>query len=319
MQKRLKSLRSLCILSASVLLLTATPLAAKATSLSRESAAAINSGPFATLVRNSNQHTVTPAQIHAAFAKQIELNLAGDHGRSVSRRLSDKELVVLAQRYDAANGNVQAPTLLNELIDSAESSDLARLSAAFGVDRVHQVVRARSAPAVAMAYEQWYATTGKNLAATPTRNTTGAVMVAASGPAPTTDMTLDEIYLEFRTAPVGSLTITSSLSESAIFIGTKLSIYATAGYTAGTIANYYITTYDPSLGDAIGGTVAGMMEAIQSAGGSFAQGRYEQGLDNLFGGYIQESNDWSGDWDVSYSMSVYMGVPGCNFCIYNPD
>jgi hypothetical protein len=313
MQKRLRSISSLCFTLASALLLSAAPLAAKATSTATSPAP--DEGPFAALVRSAPPHSVTPDQIHAAFVKQIERNFSGAHGRAITRRLTDKELADVASRYDALNGNVQAPVLLDELVANAENTDLVRLSNAFGLERVHQLVRVRATPSVAMAYERWYSATPK-AATLPTSN---AVMIAAAGPAPTVDMTIEEIYLEFRTAPVGSLSVEGSLAEAGIFMASRLTPAALVGAAVGAELNQLIDTYDPSLGDAIGGTEYNIMQAVSAAQGDFAQGRYEQSIDDLFGSSIQDSRDWSGDWDVSYSMSVYMGVPGCTFCIYNPE
>lgn len=85
-------------------------------------------------------------------------------------------------------------------------------------------------------------------------------------------MTLEEIYLDFRTAPVGSLSPASAMSETALFASQRVLPAAAAGTAIGTGINYLIETYDPSLSDAIGGTIAGSIEAAQAAVLAFTPG-----------------------------------------------
>ncbi|WP_211454773.1 hypothetical protein [Collimonas antrihumi] len=96
--------------------------------------------------------------------------------------------------------------------------------------------------------------------------------------APTIDMTIYEIYLEFRTAPIGSLAASSAIAETAIFTGGRLLPAFGAGYEVGTGINYLITSYAPELGDAIGGTIYGIIQNINAAASNIQRGQYEQGL-----------------------------------------
>jgi hypothetical protein len=80
--------------------------------------------------------------------------------------------------------------------------------------------------------------------------------------------------------------------------------------------NNTINEYDPSLGDAIGGTEQGMLNAIQDAGNDVEQGQYLKGVDDLFGLPIWESGDPSGDYDdfpqmLDYFDYVSVGGGGC--------
>lgn len=123
-------------------------------------------------------------------------------------------------------------------------------------------------------------------------------------------MTLEDIYLEFRTAPVGGLSPASALSETLQFAGTRLSLSAATGWEIGTGINYLIETYDPSLGDAIGGTEAGMIDAARQAINEVQTGHYESAFDSLFGFPVTNSGDPFGDWGNSDPMMDYYGSGG---------
>ena len=80
------------------------------------------------------------------------------------------------------------------------------------------------------------------------------------GPAPTLDMTLYEIYLEFRTAAIGSLSVEAALYETAAFAGANLGTAFGVGLTIGTGIDWLIQTLDPPLWNMIGdteGTIVG--------------------------------------------------------------
>jgi hypothetical protein len=79
-------------------------------------------------------------------------------------------------------------------------------------------------------------------------------------PAPTVDMTLQEIYLEFRTATAGSLSVNGAIAETIQFAGPRLLGWFGAGYSVGTVFNWLIQTYAPNTYDAIGGTLDGMIQ-----------------------------------------------------------
>jgi hypothetical protein len=77
------------------------------------------------------------------------------------------------------------------------------------------------------------------------------------------NMTPYEIYLDFRTAPVGALAVNGALYEtSTVLSSTLLPAYGT-GYAIGTyVVGPLIETYSPSLYDAIGGTIAQIVENL---------------------------------------------------------
>ncbi len=85
------------------------------------------------------------------------------------------------------------------------------------------------------------------------------------GPSPTVGMTLYEIYLDFRTAPIGSLSVSGALYETASFAGSKLfGPYGafTTGYALGTALSDLIQNYAPDLWVDIGEYVAADVDAL---------------------------------------------------------
>ncbi|TAA44924.1 hypothetical protein EA655_08485 [Pseudoxanthomonas winnipegensis] len=127
-------------------------------------------------------------------------------------------------------------------------------------------------------------------------------------------MTLEDIYLDFRTAPVGNLSATSALSETAIFAASRLAPAAAAGTAIGTGISYLIQTYDPSLDDAIGGTIAASLDNFQAAGSDIEKGHYESAYDDMFGFPLTNSFAPLGDWDVSsFMVDYYSSGGGCGW------
>jgi hypothetical protein len=236
----------------------------------------------------------TPEQIKARFASVIEGNFANGAAENIIRHLSDRELTDLAARYNENTEAARRP-LLAIFATRLTDQSLVRVASAFGKSAVTNAVNTySSAEMKAAALPQ--------IASLPTK--------IQPMTAPTTDMTINEIYLEFRTAPVGSVGPASALSETAMFAASRISVAAWAGYAIGTQISNAIETYDPSLSDAIGGTVAGMVNQVQNAGSDIKEGQVEKALDDLFGNPVWNSGDYSGDYDVSYPMFDFEQAAG---------
>lgn len=118
-------------------------------------------------------------------------------------------------------------------------------------------------------------------------------------------MTPVEIYLDFRSAPDGSLGVTSSLYEAGAYMGTRLVGTARLGCTIGPAVNNLIETYDPDLEEAIGATVSGMLDQITAAESAAADGNFEEAFDRLFSIPIAFNNP--GDFDVTLEMADLQG------------
>jgi hypothetical protein len=99
---------------------------------------------------------------------------------------------------------------------------------------------------------------------------------------PTPDMTLNEIYLEFRTAPGQALSIVSSIEETLTYVAIRSTSSFGAGYTVGSGASYLLENYAPDTNANIGGTVATMMTNVSNAVSDFVAGNLTKSLDDLF-------------------------------------
>lgn len=246
----------------------------------------------------------TPQQIHERFTALIENNFKTGKAEQIVQNLSAKEMSDLATRYQAESTQGATP-LLAIMAKRLSDHSLVKVAAAFGTESVTSAVNTYSSQSVRNAFTS-------ELAAAPIP--TGVKPMA--GPAPTVDMTIEEIYLEFRTAPIGSLSVEGALSETAMFAGKDIAIAWWAGDEIGTQINNTINEYDPSLGDTIGGTVSGMVNAIQGAANDVQQGEYLKGVDDLFDLPVWESGDPSGDYDdfppmLDYYNYISVGGGGC--------
>lgn len=258
----------------------------------------------------------TPDEIQQKFAAIQELNFSRGNAQQVVSRLSDTELHDLAYFY-TSSAPAGSSTLLRIFAKRLNGQSLMRIVYAFGSDATQSAVQS-------YAPEQVQADFAQRLAATPsvpfqapsvatfTTGSGGEAMI--SGPAPTPDMTLYEIYLEFRTAPVGSMGPAAAISEAALYAGSRMYwVPMWAGYAFGTAIHDLIEEFDPALDDVIGGTIQQAVENIANALDEFEQGEYESGMDDLFGGPIDDTGDYSGDWDVGESYDYYeTGSGGCS-------
>ncbi|MFC5472675.1 hypothetical protein [Paraherbaspirillum soli] len=242
------------------------------------------------------------AIVRANFAAVIEENFAQAdvvHAKRVLDNLSDRELRDLAASYTSALGG-RHPQALDSLAQKLDGKRLARLAQVFGYLPVLTAASTHSSAEVQLAFA---ANVQHGAAAPkPARVTTQA--------APTIDMSIRDIYLEFRTAPVGSLSASAGITETAIFAGSRLSLAGAAGYQVGTGIYWLISNYAPELGTTIGGTVNEMVQNINNAGNKLLQGKYEESLDSLLGGrlldYGSSKGNYSGDYGVSRSLDAFI-------------
>jgi hypothetical protein len=76
-------------------------------------------------------------------------------------------------------------------------------------------------------------------------------------------MTLYEIYLDYRTAPVGSVGPPAAIAETAPYAGGWLAASWGAGYAFGTEIHNLIEEFDPALDDVICILLALLLGAVQ--------------------------------------------------------
>ncbi|WNL46534.1 hypothetical protein RKE25_02540 [Dyella sp. BiH032] len=248
----------------------------------------------------------TPEEIHAKFANVVEANFTHGSPSQIMSRLSDKELAGIARVYKQSNAG-RPPKLLDIMASRLSAKDLVRVAGTFGVSDVSAAVQRSASPSVAMLYTSRVAAGEVKIPTT---------IMPMSGPAPTRYMTLEEIYLEFRTAPVGSLGPGAALSETVIYAGGNLIAAWGVGSAIGTGIATLIQDNDPDAWDAIGGTTAGVVERVQNAANDISntsgtqRGVAEHSADGMFNYPVSNSFNFYGDWDVSDDMGNDMGM-GC--------
>ena len=249
----------------------------------------------------------TPEAIERNFIGVVTRNLANAGTASRIARLSDRELDGIA-RHASQGAPGDRAALLKLFATRLGSASLLRVAHAFGRAPVEAAVRTYADPTTRAAF----ALGVMGLEAPPEGGGGGGTnpYPSPSPPRPTVDMTLEEIYLEFRTAPVGSLGPAGALAETAQVAGMRLSAAGWAGTQIGGAISWLIQTYAPELDNAIGATIATMFDNFWSATNDVQQGHYEAAFDDLFGFPVTwSSNPW-GDWDITTPMVFYYQATG---------
>jgi hypothetical protein len=94
--------------------------------------------------------------------------------------------------------------------------------------------------------------------------------------------TLQEIYLDFRTAPYGGATTASALLETTVFAAVLLQGSYQFGQTVGNGLSWLIQKYDPALDNAIGADIAWVVNLVTNIGNGVSKGFWEWQLDSTF-------------------------------------
>jgi hypothetical protein len=170
-----------------------------------------------------------------------------------------------------------------------------------------------------------------------TYTATGRVHVLSAAPAgatvpvpPSANVfnTLEEIYLDFRTAPVGSMSPAAAAYSTTVYAAANLSAAFSAGYMIGTGIHWLIETYDPAIDNAIGAALDSIVSNVVAAatGSAFPSlGYWEYELDrNAFGvnpvdllsGSGSQTN--VGDWGALDDSAGWFFGSGYMMCFYNP-
>jgi hypothetical protein len=232
----------------------------------------------------------TRAAIHRDFAKVIEQNLAQMPAKSMTAWLdgmSDAELRDLAQLYVNANADTRGTgSALQVFATRLDGPRLARLAKHFGYQEMNAAVLA-----VAPLKAQSFAASVSIVHAGPVPGAALMHDMASSGapdpaagraattPMPTTDMSITEIYLDFRTAPIGSLSAKSAIFETAQFAGMRLFRVGTWGYAIGTQVNdlmeeyapdFYYGTFVPVVGGSIDAAIVWTQDLVTRTYNYFA-------------------------------------------------
>jgi hypothetical protein len=254
--------------------------------------------------------------IHANFAQIVEQNFARLDSPGAGKlvdNLSNRELHDLAQLYvnSVADTGHQA-RLLDVLASRLDSPRLTRLSKFFGYADVDAAI-VRSAPSKESAFSQ----ASSPAYAAPVA---GAMLVgaAAAGSGVSTmtsvgqflDMTPNEIYLDFRTAPVGAMGVSGALFETGVVMYGAAWVAFWGGYYAGTAFANLCQTYDLPLWDQIVNIVGTTMTPITTAVSPTSLGSAQKNAVSIYQVTSQQYTSFdqaSGDYQDTAEWTEYWG------------
>jgi hypothetical protein len=260
----------------------------------------ILSRQFRRLHEGPLQATDANRQIHRNFTPLIEQNFAQRDARAMTTlvdTLSDAELSDLAQLYVNAATDFGLPQKLPYVMASRLSARrLSRLARHFGFSQVYEAV-VFAAPSKAQEYlsltstefngpqpgEMRFGSDGRYFPplARPALYRSsdsvhrwdsasgmpvGRAAIRRTGFGQFLHYTPYEVYLSFRTAPVGALGVSGALWETAgVLSGTLLKSFGT-GYAIGTtVVKPLVETYAPSLYIAIGDSIGSLVDSMSNA------------------------------------------------------
>lgn len=244
------------------------------------------------------------------FPQIIEQNLARMNPRRMRGWLASMgniELQALAEAYlGAIASSSHTARIYNIFASRLDADALGALSYHFGFSELYSAI-VNVSPEKAYSFQLL---SNVNL-----RPSTGAVRRASSplGPVVSVDMTIRNIYLEFRTAPIGSLSIAGSLYETTAYAIPRLSTAFGAGYALGTVLAHAIQYFSPSLWDSIGENIYNVVEWISSAVTPTARGvqlERSAGLFNLDALSYSGLGYYGGDYGVTRDWSINNGDGG---------
>lgn len=257
--------------------------------------------------------------------------------------MSNAELNDLAFRYNVrAQNSGKTPVLLDLLARRCDQQSIARLGDYFGFEDVYAALY-RVAPARAenlanaldrtrqRASRSSIQSAGKKeevLQSAGIRSISKDDQFFRTTGEPMLDYTIGEIYLSYRTAPVGSLSVPSALYETASFAGTRLLGSFGVGYTAGTAINALWSTYAPEsyaassdfIGQAVDGFVDGARNLLNGStfealadSAKIKLGEMQKSLFNRFGSIGPQATYYTngGDYGVSRPWFYYVKSMSC--------
>jgi hypothetical protein len=263
-----------------------------------------------------------PSLIHAQFATVIEQNLARlDDGRfsTYLGTASEHELASLFAAYHASlSASGQAGRLYPLLAERAEPRELSRLwrhaASAELEAAVAQVDAGKAAHLRSLVCCDGPSMAGPDAVASTPVLAAPPQAGAASTMAILLEYTVEEIYLHYRTAPFGSVSVRAALYMTTAHVGGHLLTAFGAGYAVGQNAVApVIQRYMPSLWNSIGAGVAGMVQLIGGADGLQAQAFAQR--DTGFGFHLtpfefSTLQATGGDFGIVSAWSVVYGGSG---------
>jgi len=278
--------------------------------------------------------------IHGNFARIIEQNFACAGSAPIARWLDTVEqrsLVTLAQAYiNATEMKGRSPLALEILAQRLDAVRLARLAEHFGHARIHAAVL-KAAPAK---IEGFNARANVNRAGPAPGEmnlhhyepqAVGA-QGRGAGYLPFLDYTIEEIYLSFRTAPLGATSVSASMFQTGLIVGAGLWGSWQAGYMLGGYLTQGLRVYTPSIWNGIVDGVTWWMDRMLEEpllppdsypSPEEQMGRYQKDgfLDifnlqpALYDGFALEGGDYESayEWASFVPYEPYPTGPVCNW------
>ncbi|MDT9000392.1 hypothetical protein RQP53_14045 [Paucibacter sp. APW11] len=276
----------------------------------------------ASIAPGARYHWEYPAAIAGSFQDTIESNLKRMPAADLQRLLASMnaaELNDLAYYYGNATSNSSKPAALLDIVAAkCDTPTLARIGEHFGFADTYAAA-ARLSPTAATELSLLLSPMAER-ALTQSRPANRGLIALGSTPAPNIDFTIKQIYLDYRTAPVGSLSVRAALYETASFVGSRLTTSFAAGYAVGTAINNLWSTYAPesynAFSDKLGQSVDFFMNSATSIlnGSAFDSLSFSSRLQ--LGGY-QRQFFFSGAFgSLGSSSSFYSG--GGDFGVSGP-
>lgn len=248
-----------------------------------------------------------PGAVHRNFPQIVEQNFAR-LGKAPFERmfveLSELEFQTLGGLYmQACMQQARDLRLLDLFAERLEVGTLARLAPHFGAEPLSAALL-RMAPEKSQGFAQALSAYGQGT------HGVVAAMPPVAFVGPTIDYTIHEVYLSYRTAPLGALSVKAALYETAMFAGRHLVAAWGIGYAVGTALAYVTETYAPGLWNSIGGAVHTVVQSLSTALEPVTQASWQSQGAHTFGLSSFESmmmQTIGGDYQVVYAWSLVSG------------
>ena len=261
--------------------------------------------------------------IHLNFPQLIEQNFAALDAQSAARlfdNLSDRELGDLAQLYTTATSDSgHPPKILAVLAQRLDGARLGRASQHFGFAPVYEAVTIFSAHKSLEFQRNSQIAFSAPIPGRPLSLSRGKVVSNGfigpnAGVGEFLNYTPFEIYLAFRTSPIGALGAAGAAYETTVLMSGALGQAFGLGYAVGSLLAPVLQTYAPNLYEAIGGTLNQVIENIMSTPPATpARGDAEKSGAEVFSLDPIASNeiyDTGGDYEVASDWRDYGGGGG---------
>ncbi len=273
---------------------------------------------------SSGPHDIVQT-LHLNFAKLVEYNFARLDNLTFERAwqgLTLSEAVMLASMYDRSiTDSGSQPRLLELVAERAEQPVLMRVAQVFDNARMEEALM-RFAPGKLLAYRA-SAHLRSDMAGHPlVTGLPGTHSQVSPMSGPNLDYTFREIYLSYRTAPIGALGITGSLYEATMYASRHLAVAYGGGYAFGTaIVAPLIREFSPSLWNSIGATVHHTVQALSTALDVFTSASEQRQAADTFllpNQTYTQLQETGGDFGVVWNWhQIYIGGGGVgpgSFC-----